>query len=147
LDFLTFSGDELVNWLRLCEKYSTMVGVPTETWVPLATLHCHGMAQTWWISLQTPANFLHWAQFCNMVFCKFSSHNPHSSLEHFHHLRQSSSVNKYIQRFEELMALMQMEHPGLIEQYFISSFMAGLKDGIKHYLVPHNRQTLSDTYW
>jgi hypothetical protein len=45
------------------------------------------------------------------------------------------------------MALMKMQHPGLTEQYFISSFIAGLKEGIKHYLVLHNPQTLSDTYW
>jgi hypothetical protein len=146
LDFPSFSGDEPVNWLRLCEKYFALAGVPTETWVPLATLHCHGMAQTWWRSLRTPTNFMHWGQFCNMVFYRFSSHSSHSSLEHFHHLKQSSSVTDYIQKFE-LMALMQMEHPGLTKQYFISSFIAGLKDGIKHYLVPHNPQTLSDTYW
>jgi hypothetical protein len=45
------------------------------------------------------------------------------------------------------MALMKMQHPGLTEQYFISSFIAGLKEGIKHYLALHNPQTLSDTYW
>jgi hypothetical protein len=27
-------------------------------------------------------------------------------LEHFHHLKQNALVTKYIQRFEELMALM-----------------------------------------
>jgi hypothetical protein len=146
LDFPSFSDDEPVNWLRLCEKYFALAGVPTETWVPLVTLHCHGMAQTWWRSLRTPANFLHWGQFCNMVFRRFSRHNSHSSLERFHHLKQSSLVADYIQKFEELMALMRMEHPGLTEQYFISNFIAGLKDGNKHYLVPHSPQTLSDTY-
>jgi hypothetical protein len=52
------------------------------------------------------------------------------------------------------MSLMQMQYPGLTKQYYISSFIArlkegitGLKEGIKHYLVPHSSQTLSDTYW
>jgi hypothetical protein len=115
LDFPTFLTDEPMNWLRLCEKYFTLARVPTETWVPLATLHCHGVAHTWWRSLRTPATFIHWAQFCNMVFCRFSSHSSHSSLEHFHHLRQTTSIAEYIQKFEELMSLMQMEHPGLTE--------------------------------
>jgi hypothetical protein len=82
-----------------------------------------------------------------MVFNRFSPHNSHSSLEHFHHLKQTSSVVEYIQKYEELMALMQMEYPRLIEAYFISSFIACLKDGIKHYLVPHSPQPLFDTYW
>jgi hypothetical protein len=36
-----------------------------------------------------------------------------------------------------MMSLMQMEHPGLTESYFVSSFIAELKEGIKHYLIPH----------
>jgi hypothetical protein len=46
-----------------------------------------------------------------------------------------------------MMALMQMDNPGLSEPYFVSSFVAGLREGIKHYLIPHSPQTLSDTYW
>jgi hypothetical protein len=45
------------------------------------------------------------------------------------------------------MALMQMGYPALTEPYFINSFIAALKEGIKYYLVPHSPQTLSDTYW
>jgi hypothetical protein len=55
-------------------------------------------------------------------------------------------VTKYIQKFEEMMGLMQMDYPGLNEQYFISNFIAGLREGIKHYLIPHNPQTLCETY-
>jgi hypothetical protein len=46
-----------------------------------------------------------------------------------------------------MMALMQLDYPGLSESYFVSSFIVGLKDGIKHYLIPHSPQTLCDTYW
>jgi hypothetical protein len=82
-----------------------------------------------------------------MVFSRFSTYSSHSSLEQFHHLKQSSSVADYIQKVEEMMALMQMEYPNLTETYFMSSFITGLKEGIKHYLLPHNSHTLSDTYW
>jgi hypothetical protein len=67
IDFPTISGDEPVNWLRQCEKYFSLPNVPMEIWVSLATLHYHGMAYTWWRSLRTPANYLHWAQFCNIT--------------------------------------------------------------------------------
>jgi hypothetical protein len=147
LDFPQFYGDEPVNWLRQCEKYFMLANVPIDIWVPLATLHRYGIAQTWWRSLRTLANFVHWAQFCNMIFSRFSTHSTHSSLEQFHHLKQQTSVSDYIQKFEELMGLMQMQHLELTDQYYINSFIAGLKEGIKHYLVPHNPQLLSDTYW
>jgi hypothetical protein len=42
------------------------------------------------------------------------------------------------------MVLMQMDYPRLIEPYFISSFIVGFKEGIKHYLIPH---TLCEIYW
>jgi hypothetical protein len=71
-DFPHFHGEDPINWLRQCEKYFTLVNVPMETWVPLATLHCNGAAQTWWHSLRTPTNYVHWTQFCNMLSNRFS---------------------------------------------------------------------------
>jgi hypothetical protein len=77
-----------------------------------------------------------------MLSNRFSPHSAHASLEIFYHLKHQTSVSEYIYRFEEMIALMQMDYPGLIEPYFISSFIAGLKEGIKHYLIPHSPQTL-----
>jgi hypothetical protein len=56
------------------------------------------------------------------------------------------------------MALMQMEYPNIPdswlemeqemeEPYYVSSFIAGFREGIKHYLIPHNPQSLCETYW
>jgi hypothetical protein len=115
--------------------------------VPLATLHCHGTAQTLWRLLRTPANFLHWTQFCSMLSNIFSPHSAHASLENFHHIKQTTSITNYIQRFEETMDLMQMDYPNLSEPYFVSSFIADLREGIKHYLIPHSPQNLCDAYW
>jgi hypothetical protein len=147
IDFPSFNGDEPFNWLRQCEKYFSLATVPIESWVPLTTLHCSGVAQTWWRSLRTPASYVHWAQFCTLVSNRFSAHSAHSSMEHFHHLKQIASVSEYIQKFEELMTLMQMDYPTLNELYYVSSFIVGLKEGIKHYLIPYNPQTLCDVYW
>jgi hypothetical protein len=59
LDFSPFSGEESFNWLRQCEKYFTLANVPMKTWVPLATLHYHSIAQTCWRSLGTPTSYIH----------------------------------------------------------------------------------------
>jgi hypothetical protein len=82
-----------------------------------------------------------------MLSNRFSPHSAHTSLENFHHIKQTTFVADYIQRFEETMALMQMDYPNLSEPYFVSSFIAGLREGIKHYLIPHNPQNLCDAYW
>jgi hypothetical protein len=80
-----------------------------------------------------------------MITNHLSTHSSHISLELFHHIKQSSSVTDYIKKIEDMMSLMQMDYPSLTEPYFISGFIDGLKDGIKHYLIPHCPQTLCET--
>jgi hypothetical protein len=82
-----------------------------------------------------------------MVLSRFAPYSSHNSLENFPHLKQTTSVSDYIQQFEELMGLMQMDYPRLTEPYFVSSFITGLRDGIKHCLIPHSPQTLCESYW
>jgi hypothetical protein len=82
-----------------------------------------------------------------MVSNRFSLHSAHSSIESFHHIKQTTTVSDYIQRFEELMAMIHLDYPGLNKAYFIRSFIADLREGIKHYLIPHTPLTLCDTYW
>jgi hypothetical protein len=48
-------------------------------------------------------------QFGTLIANILSLHSTHTSLETFHHLKQTTSVTNYIQRFEEAMSLMQME--------------------------------------
>jgi hypothetical protein len=64
-------------------------------------------------STENTSQYVHWTKFCSMVSNIFSSHSTHSSVENFHHLKQTTTVADYIQRFEELMNLMQMEYPAL----------------------------------
>jgi hypothetical protein len=77
---------------------------------------------------------------------RFNTYSAHSSLENFHHLKQIALVYEYIQKFEELMSFIQLDYPGLNEAYIVSSFIAGLMEGIKHYLILYCPQTLSNTY-
>ena len=45
------------------------------------------------------------------------------------------------------MAIVQRAHPQLSESYYVMVFIAGLKENIKHYLIPHSPITLNDCYW
>ncbi|KAL6629795.1 hypothetical protein ACP70R_029560 [Stipagrostis hirtigluma subsp. patula] len=123
LDFPHFHGDDPISWTRQCEKYFDLAAVPEVLWVSMATLHCHGKAENWWASLRIKTHSLKWPDFCNLV------------------------VSLYIDKFEELMAIVQRLHPSLPESYYVQCFTAGLKDSIKHYLKPHMPQTLCHAYW
>lgn len=71
-----------------------------------------------------------WKLFQNDLITRFE--NPDSRDVHnaFNKLRQLGTVSEYEDSFEELRALV-VAHKGLSEDYFVSSFISGLKDHIK----------------
>jgi hypothetical protein len=147
LDFPTFSGENAMGWLRQCEKYFSLANVPMDIWVSMATLHCQGVAEHWWRGVRIPSGFMQWSVFTNMVLDRFSPVSHYGVVEQFNQTKQVSSVNDYILKFEEQMSIMQRAHPQMTGSYFVQAFIAGLKDSIKHYLIPHNPISLIDCYW
>ncbi|KAL4347310.1 hypothetical protein GQ457_17G016110 [Hibiscus cannabinus] len=67
----------------------------------------------------------------------FEGQNPRGWIkkyvvEEFNKLVQKGSVEEYQQRFEELHPLMLQQNTQLSEGYFVSSFISGLKEELKH---------------
>jgi hypothetical protein len=145
LDFLVFSGDNPLGWIHQCEKYFLLANVPMDIWVSLATLHCHGVAERW-RGLRTIA-YLPWSVFSKLVLDRFSPVSNYSVVEQFHQTKQTTFVTDYINKFEEIMAVVQRVHPQMHESYYVMAFIDGLRDNIKHYLIPHSPVTLIDCYW
>jgi hypothetical protein len=55
-----------------------------------------------------------------------------------------SSVNDYVEKFEELMGTIKRENPSLKEGYFIHSFIPRLKEPIQHHLQCHKPKSLNE---
>ena len=51
--------------------------------------------------------------------------------EEFNKLSQEESVTDYWDRFEELRSLLWSDQPDLMEHYFVSRFVNGLKDKLR----------------
>jgi hypothetical protein len=56
-------------------------------------------------------------------------------------MEQTSTVNAYIDVFEELMGKIKVHTPSVTEDYFISCFMSRLKEHIKIPLRSHCPKT------
>lgn len=54
---------------------------------------------------------------------RFLKSNGGSLVSQFHRLRQNTTVQIYVQEFEEIGALMREENKALTEQYFVESFI------------------------
>ena len=65
----------------------------------------------------------------------------------FYNLKQTSTVPEYIDKFEEFMRLDKRNNPSLPEEYFVSSFIVGLKDFIQHHLQCHKPSSLTQAFW
>ena len=53
----------------------------------------------------------------------------------------------YTDKFEEVMAVVRDEHPYLHENYYMVSFVNGLKPSIRCNLRPQRPTTLNQAYW
>lgn len=71
-----------------------------------------------------------WKIFINDVVAPFEIPENRDVQDLFNKLRQVGSVTDYEDQFEELRALVVAKHRGFTEEYFVSSFVSGLKDHI-----------------
>lgn len=62
-------------------------------------------------------------------------------------MKQTSTVQEYITKFEEFMGLVKRDNPFLQDSYFITSFVAGLQEPIQHHLQCHKPTTLTNAFW
>ncbi|KAL4303944.1 hypothetical protein GQ457_10G001980 [Hibiscus cannabinus] len=82
-----------------------------------------------------------------LIIChRFCDKTLNDTIEEFNKLIQKSSVEEYQERFEELKPFMLQQNPHLDESYFISSFISGLKEEIKHKVRAHEPCSLAAAY-
>ena len=65
-------------------------------------------------------------------------------VEDFHKLYQMGSLEAYLKRFEELRSLLLQNIPTLPDDYFVSSFIGGLKPQLKPFVKALNPLSLDD---
>ncbi|KAK1649380.1 hypothetical protein QYE76_067185 [Lolium multiflorum] len=69
----------------------------------------------------------------------FPDAGAQESMENFQHLKQMTTVNAYVDAFEEWMTRMKKDHPYLPGNFFTLRFISGLKDTLKHVVITHTR--------
>lgn len=85
-----------------------------------------------------------WKIFVNDVVTRFENPETRDVQDLFNKLRQMTTVPDYDDKFEELRYLVVQKNKGLSEDYFISSFISGLKDHIKTAVRMFRPQTFND---
>jgi hypothetical protein len=147
LELPLFHGENAVAWIDECESIFHLTGIQNEAKIKWANAHIQGKAKTWLASSGLNIYLLNWVQFCDLLCDQFPPLGEHESMEQFQQLKQTSTVNIYIDNFEEHMVQMKRDHPYLMDNFFLLRLLAGLKDSVKHSVKIHNPSTLRAAYW
>ncbi|KAE8696106.1 hypothetical protein F3Y22_tig00110676pilonHSYRG00061 [Hibiscus syriacus] len=103
-----------------------------------------GKAEIWFDGYIMQKHHVTWHEFEADLCHKFCDKAFVDIVEEFTKLVQKGSVEEYQDRFEELQPHMLLQNPTLGEEFFVSLFISGLRDDIKHRVKALDPKTLSE---
>nr|CAD1817770.1 unnamed protein product [Ananas comosus var. bracteatus] len=131
LDFPYFNGDNPRSWVRRCEKYFEIYGIKEHQRLELATMHMEPKVDTWFHGLVAEKGVVSWETFALDVCKRFDSNGLTDVVEEFNKLTQQGIVEEYQEQFEDLRSRLLHTSSQFAREYFLSSFLSGLKEEIK----------------
>ncbi|KAK6135833.1 hypothetical protein DH2020_030441 [Rehmannia glutinosa] len=144
-DFLKFSGENPRLWLRKCNKYFIYHALSDFEKIVTAGMNIDGMADHWYLEYIKGKENMSWDKFTSMVLDRFLNEEGSHVIGQFNKLRQEGTVQDYILEFEELRAFMlDRVNKTHSEEYFMESFISGLKTEIREMLELLKPQNLMD---
>ncbi|KAL4348459.1 hypothetical protein GQ457_17G002920 [Hibiscus cannabinus] len=141
-----FEGENPKGWIRKCQKYFAIFEVPEMQKVELASMYLEGRVETWFDGYIMQKHRVTWHEFTADLCHRFCDKTCEDIIEEFNKLVQKTSVENYQEKFEELKPYMLLQNASLDEGYFVSSFVSGLKEELKHKVKVHRPGTLSEAY-
>lgn len=128
-----FNGSDPLGWVRCAEQYFQVQCTPEDTKVSLAMVCMEGHAIHWmsWRRDKKPA--LSWAELRDEVLTRFGSALASSPFEELAAVKQTGSIEEYIQAFVAKAAYVQSLPEGVI----VAQYLNGLKGTIRSRIRPH----------
>ncbi|XP_027124419.1 uncharacterized protein [Coffea arabica] len=146
IDLHLFSGENPREWLRKCDKYFMNYQILENQKVEIIEMYLDGRADKWFQGIKLERPGLSWTEFGDLLCKRFTDSICKDIVEEFNKLQQGGSVREYQEQFEELKPLMLIKNRNLDENYFISSFISGLKEEIKPMLRMLKPATLTEAF-
>ncbi|KAL4319829.1 hypothetical protein GQ457_18G007350 [Hibiscus cannabinus] len=146
IELQMFDGINPRGWIKRCQKYFTLFDIPEEHKMDLASMHLEGKAETWFDGYVMQKHRLSWHEFTTDLCHRFSDRTDIDVIEEFNKLIQKGSVEEYQEKFEELKPYIIQQNPYQGEPYFVSSFLSGLKEELRHRVKVHSPTSLVEAY-
>jgi hypothetical protein len=130
-----FDGDNPKWWKKSCEKYFKLFHTDPDTWKDYATMYFTGQAKMWLQSVESKIENMGWEEFCSFVCLRFGKLQYQVLIRRLTHVRQTGTVQEYIESFNNLMHQMLAHNPTIDDEIFITTFIDGLKPEIRRVVI------------
>lgn len=117
IEFSRFNGKGFNNWLLRAEYFFEVNGPAKGNWVNLVALHLEGKTIQWNQGFMKTRGYtsLQRKEYIQMLSSHFESHAYDDPLSDFRNLRQLSSLQEYLDAFDELYPRARIrEHQTLV---------------------------------
>lgn len=146
LEFPYFNGEEPWEWLTNCEQYFKVYQIPQPQWVGIATMHLNGRARSWKQSYFLSKPRVTWEDFAKALCKRFAHIGERYLVREFSNLKQTGTVERCPDRFEELKTQLLGYNPYLTEEHLIACYINGLKDELVSFIDIAHPSTLEEAY-
>ncbi|KAK9684868.1 hypothetical protein RND81_10G238500 [Saponaria officinalis] len=143
LEFPTFDGRNPRIWMKKCLKYFNLCKISDNQRVDLASMYMVGRVESWFNSYIVVRQNVVWDEFIVDLCARFKEEISGNVVEEFNKLHQTHSIDDYLDAFENLRSLMLQRNPLLPDQYFLDSFIGGLKPAVKPFVRAFKPQTFA----
>ncbi|KAJ1276202.1 hypothetical protein BS78_05G196300 [Paspalum vaginatum] len=127
LNFPKFEVENPKIWIDKCEDYFSIFGIRESMWVTAASLHMEGKAAQWFLVYKVQNKVNTWAKFVQAVMEKFGVYEHQHALNDLLDLKQTHTVEEYVDAFETLQYQVSLHNGNMGELYFVAQFIKGLK--------------------
>ncbi|KAG8386982.1 hypothetical protein BUALT_Bualt03G0205200 [Buddleja alternifolia] len=142
IEFPKFRGEDLRGWIYRCEQFFEVDDTPPDAKVKIAAVHLEGKALQWhqiFMKNRLTREVPQWGEYVRALNDRFGTllyENPMSELVN---LKETRSIQDYLDRFDELMNCVDLSEP-----YAISCFLRGLKSEVAIHVRMFKPRSLQD---
>jgi hypothetical protein len=102
-----FSGDNLRAWMLECDDVFNLVSIPADQRVKWGLAHIRGQAKTWLNGASIQLQTITWDKLCEILIDRFPDTVSTDPMDLLQQLHQQTTVNVYIDAFEDWMTAMK----------------------------------------
>lgn len=141
-EFPKFDGSNTRMWVKGAKTYFDVYSIEPGLWVKIASMNLTGVASLWFHTLTNPIESMSWKEFVTAASNKFDKDERNHLLQAFFRIRQSTSVNEYIEHFSDILHKLLVHDPNLPTSIITNRFVDGLKKEIRAVVMVHRLQCL-----